>query len=265
MYTSFQLARKFLRHCVTARNGKGHGMHSPALFGFVLHVLNNKSGYVPPVEIETLRKALLHDTRTLEIEDFGAGSRVAKKRQRTAGELARSAIKPKRYAQLLYRLARHYQPQTILELGTSLGITTAYFAQASPSARVISIEGSESIAAVAAENFTKLELKNIEQKIGNFDDLLPAVVQQLWSIDLAFVDGNHRYGPTLNYFHQLLPAMRNDSILVFDDIHWSEEMEKAWLEIQQHPAVKCTVDIFFLGFVFFRQEFKEKQHFSVRF
>lgn len=240
-------------------------MHSPFVFNFILHVLNNKDGYLPPAEIEQLRNALMHDRRMLQTEDFGAGSRVAKTKQRTVGELARSALKPKKYAQLLYRLAKHYQPQTVLELGTSLGITTSYFAKAVPSAAVVSIEGSKAIAAVAAENFANLGLKNIGQRVGNFDDLLATVVQELLSINLAFIDGNHRCEPTLNYFHQLLPALNNDSILVFDDIHWSEEMEQAWHAIQQHPSVKYTVDVFFLGFVFFRQEFRTKQHFSVRF
>jgi len=53
--------------------------------------------------------------------------------------------------------------------------------------------------------------------------------------------------------------------LVFDDIHWSAEMEKAWLEIKSHPSVQYTIDIFFLGFVFFRPDFKVKQNFSIRF
>lgn len=240
-------------------------MHSPFVFQFILHVLNNRSGYSSPEAIEQLRKTLRRDRRLLEIEDFGAGSRVAKQKKRTVAELAKTALKPQKYAQLLFRLVKHYQPQTILELGTSLGITTSYLASANPSARLVTIEGSKAIAAVAAENFSRLELKNIRQRIGNFDDLLPAEVQGASTLDLVYIDGNHRYEPTINYFHQLLPVLHNDSILVFDDIHWSDEMEKAWEEIKRHPAVRCTVDIFFLGFVFFRSEFKEKQHFSVRF
>ncbi len=208
---------------------------------------------------------MLNDQRLLEIEDFGAGSRVAKNKQRRVAELADSALKPKKYAQLLYRLVKHYQPATILELGTSLGITTSYLAAANPTANIITIEGSKAIAEVAARNFAQLHLKNIEQQVGNFDDLLPSGIHHLSSIDLAYIDGNHRYEPTVNYFNQLLPALHNNSVLVFDDIHWSPGMERAWEEIRQHPAVQCTVDIFFLGFVFFRKEFKVKQHFAVRF
>lgn len=240
-------------------------MHSPFVFQFILHVLNNKAGHVPPAEIEALRKELLHDQRLLEIEDFGAGSRVASTKKRTVAQLGKTALKPKKYAQLLFRLVKHYRPQTILELGTSLGITTSYLSAANPTASITTIEGSKAIAGVAAENFQKLQLKNIRQQVGNFDDLLPVVLRELSSVDLAYIDGNHRYQPTVNYFQQLLPTLHNNSILVFDDIHWSAEMERAWEEIKQHPSVQCTVDIFFLGFVFFRKEFKVKQHFTVRF
>jgi predicted O-methyltransferase YrrM len=265
VYSSFQLARKYVRYYLTACNGKGHGMHSPFVFQFILHVLNNRSGYSSPEMIEQLRKTLMQNRRLLEIDDFGAGSRVAKQKKRTVAELAGTALKPKKYAQLLFRLVKHYQPQTMLELGTSLGITTSYLASANPSARLVTIEGSKAIAEVAAENFYRLGLNNIRQRIGNFDDLLPAETTGASPLDLAYIDGNHRYEPTINYFHQLLPVLHNNSILVFDDIHWSAEMEKAWEEIKQHPSVQCTVDIFFLGFVFFRKEFKEKQHFAVRF
>ena len=240
-------------------------MHSPAVFDFILHVLNNKSDYQPPLEIETLRKKLLNDKTVLTIEDLGAGSRTASTKNRSVQQLAKSALKPKKYAQLLFRFVKHYQPKTVLELGTSLGITTAYLASAAPQATVTTIEGSPAIAAVAQETFNQLHLENIRLVQGSFDNVLPSVLPHLASIDLAYVDGNHRYAPTLAYFHQLLPHLHNNSVLVFDDIHWSEEMERAWAEIQSHPSVRCTIDVFFLGFVFFRQEFKVAQHFAVRF
>ncbi|MDQ3278032.1 MAG: class I SAM-dependent methyltransferase [Bacteroidota bacterium] len=265
MYSSLQLARKYASYYLHAHNSKGHGMHSPFVFQFILHVLNNRSGYVPPTAIEALRRKLLQDKRMLAIEDFGAGSRVAKTKQRTVSQLAHSALKSKKYAQLLFRLVKHYQPQTVLELGTSLGLTTSYLAAANPAANILTIEGSKAIAGVASENFATLGCRNIQQQVGNFDHLLSSAIRQLSSIDLAYIDGNHRYGPTIDYFTQLLPALHNNSILVFDDIHWSAEMERAWDEIRQHPSVQCTVDVFFLGFVFFRKEFKVKQHFAIRF
>lgn len=265
VYSSFRLARKYLHYYFTAGNGKGHGMHSPFVFRFILYVLNNRAGYDAPKGFEDLRKRLLHDKTPLQIHDLGAGSRTKANKQRPTQAIAQSALKPRKYARLLFRLVKHYQPRTIVELGTSLGITTSYLSAGNPSASVITIEGSEAVAAIAKQNFATLGRTNIQLLQGPFDELLPSVLRSLSSVDLAYVDGNHRYEPTMNYFRQLLSKAHNDTVLVFDDVHWSEEMERAWAEIKAHPAVRCTIDIFFLGFVFFRAEFRTKQHFTVRF
>jgi predicted O-methyltransferase YrrM len=264
MYNSLQLGKRFLRYYFTALNSKGHGMHSPFVFDFILRVLNNKAGYQPPKAIEMQRQLLLSDQTVLPVIDLGAGSRRPSS-QKTVSRLARTALKPKKYGQLLFRLASHYQPGTIIELGTSLGITTCYLAAGSPGAVVHTIEGNPSISSHAANVFSACGSTNIQQHTGNFDDLLPAILQNLSAVDLAYVDGNHLYAPTMAYFNQLLLKSNENTILVFDDIHWSAEMEQAWKEIQDHPAVRTTVDIFFLGFVFFRTGFREKQRFSVRF
>jgi predicted O-methyltransferase YrrM len=265
VYTSIQLVKKYFNYYLNAFNSKGHGMHSPFVFDFILNVLNNESNYQPPTEIEQLRKQLLSDSRLIEIQEMGAGSRTNPSTQRTVSQIAKSALKSKRLAQVLFRLVKHYQPQTIVELGTSLGITTSYLSKAKSDSSIITIEGSNSIASIANENFQTLNCNNIQQMRGNFDNLLPPVIAQLSSIDLAYIDGNHRYQPTVNYFHQFLSKAGNQTILIFDDVHWSEEMEKAWEEIKAHPAVQCTIDIFFLGFVFFREDFKVKQDFTIRF
>lgn len=240
-------------------------MHSPFVFDFISNVLNNKGNYQAPDEIEQLRKQILSDKRIIEIEDFGAGSRINPSKRRSVAQIAKSALKSKKLAQVLFRLVIHYQPQTIVELGTSLGITTAYFSKANNQASISTIEGSRDIAAIAQQNFQKLNCTNIESLTGNFDDTLPSLLRRLSSVDLAYIDGNHRYEPTINYFHQFLTKVNTQTILIFDDIHWSREMEKAWEEIKSHPSVQYTIDIFFLGFVFFRNEFKVKQDFTIRF
>jgi predicted O-methyltransferase YrrM len=265
MYSSFRLAKKYIHYYLTASNGKGHGTHSPFVFDFIVNVLNNKQHYTPPSEIEGLRKKLLMEERRITIKDLGAGSRIQSTKERSIKELASTAIKSKKYSRLLYRLVRHYQPATIIELGTSLGITTSYLSKANPAASITTIEGSETVAETAREIFKKLACTNIQSLTGNFDDLLSSIIQHRSSVDLAYIDGNHRREPTINYFEQILTKTNDSSIFIFDDIHWSKEMEEAWERIKEHPSVRCTIDIFFLGFVFFRQEFKEQQHFTIRF
>jgi predicted O-methyltransferase YrrM len=265
VYTSFQLSKKYIHYYLTASNGKGHGVHSPFVFNFILDVLNNRQNIQQPANIEDLRKELLQDNTALLIEDMGAGSRANTTTKRTIREIARTAVKPKKYGQMLHRLVSIHKPVTIIELGTSLGITTSYLAAANPDATVITIEGAPSIQGIAISNFKKLHLDNIESLQGNFDDVLPNVLNVKASIDLVYIDGNHRYKPTINYFYLLLNKINNNTILIFDDIHWSKEMEQAWNEIQHHPLVTCTIDIFFMGFVIFRKEIKKKQQFFIRF
>jgi predicted O-methyltransferase YrrM len=264
MYSALQLAQKFIKYFVTSANGKGHGVHSPFVFNFIKNVLNDKQAYEAYNAIEDVRKRLFKNDEVLTIEDFGAGSMVAKSNKRKVSVIARSSLKPTKFSQLLFRMVKYYQPKTIVELGTSLGVTTSYLASAA-NATVYTFEGASEVAAAARKNFENLSLKNIHLIQGNFDDTLSTQLKGLPAVDFAFIDGNHRKQPTLNYFYQLLEKSNENSIFVFDDIHWSKEMEEAWKEIQSHTAVTLTIDLFFIGIVFFRKEQKVQQHFTVRF
>lgn len=265
MYSRPQLLLKYLQYYFTASNGKGHGMHSPFVFEFITTVLNDKTVYPEYEKVEALRNQLLNDNTVLEVEDFGAGSVIDKKSKRSISSITKNAAKPKKFGQLLFRMIKHYQPKTILELGTSLGITTSYLSPAKPDARLITMEGSKEIIGVAKRNLRNLEIGNVEVIEGNFDITLSSAISQLSSVDFAFIDGNHRKEPTERYFKELLSKTNNDSVLVFDDIHWSSEMEAAWETIKKDTAVTCSIDLFFIGIVFFRKEFKEQQHFVIQF
>lgn len=265
MYNRIQLAHKYFSYYFTASNGRGHGIHSPFVFEFIKKVLNDKTKYVAYNKVEDLRKQLLSDSRMLVVEDFGAGSKWLKKNNRSIKSVAQNSAKLAKYGQLLFRMIQYYSPDNVLELGTSLGITTSYLASAKPESKITTMEGAGEIADVASQNFRKLGLENVALIRGNFDDTLPGTIEQLPKIDFAFIDGNHRLAPTLRYFEQILGKAHNDTLLVFDDIHWSSEMEEAWKIIRAHPSVRCTIDLFFIGIVIFRREFQEKQHFTIRF
>jgi predicted O-methyltransferase YrrM len=176
----------------------------------------------------------------------------------------RVAAKPSKYGQLLFRMVNHFQPTTVLELGTSVGITTAYLSAAHSKIKVTTIEGCPEIAAIAATNFKHLNIQNIDQQIGNFDSLLPAFLAKTEKLDFVFFDGNHRKEPTLNYFYQCLEKAHESSVFIFDDIYWSAEMTAAWEIIKNNAQVTVTLDLFSLGIVFFRKE-QVKQHFLIRY
>ncbi|MEO8962580.1 MAG: class I SAM-dependent methyltransferase [Ginsengibacter sp.] len=265
MYSAFKLATKYFNYYFKAQNGKGHGIHSPFVFDFITHVLNDKRKYNCYSKIESLRKQLLKTSTTIEVEDFGAGSAVISFNNRKVKDIANSSLKKKKYAQLLFRIANYYKTQNIVELGTSFGISTLYLACANAGSKVITFEGSQNIAKIALESFGQIDLKNIELIEGNFQHTLLLSENRIGTTDLLFVDGNHRKKATLEYFDFFLKKSTTQTIFIFDDIHWSSEMEEAWKLIQQNNSVTLTIDLFFIGIVFFRPEFKVKQHFIVRF
>lgn len=265
MYSSFQLAKKYIHYYLTASNGKGHGIHSPFVFDFVTKILNDRKPYACYKTIEAERKKLLHNNAFIPVKDFGAGSAVISSNQRQIKKIAASSLKPAKFAQLLFRIAQYFQPLTMLELGTSFGISSCYLACGSKSGKLFTCEGSPEIAAVAKNVFSHLQLNNITLIEGNFDQTLSKLLQETGKIDLAFIDGHHRKKPTLDYFHQLLQNCHEKTILIFDDIHWSKEMEEAWKILKTHKAVTLSMDLFFIGILFFNKDFKEKQDFVVRF
>lgn len=265
MYTRLTLAKKYLHYYLTASSGKGHGIHSPFVFDFIKNVLTDNTAYPAYQPIEQTRSTLLANSGIIEVEDFGAGSSVIKTNKRVVSAIAASSLKPKKYAQLLHRMVQYYQPSTVLELGTSFGITTAYLAAAHAACKVFTCEGSGAIASIAKKHFDELHLNNIQLIEGDFAQTFSPLLSNLHTIDFAFIDGNHRREPTLYYFNQLLDRVNPATILVFDDIHWSSEMEAAWDTIKHHPDVTLTIDLFFIGIVFFNADFNYKQHFTIRF
>lgn len=265
VHSPFTLAGKYLRYWLSASNGKGHGVHSPFVFDFIVSVLNDRKHYYAYESVEALRKLLAKDQTVLEVEDFGAGSVTAATTKRTVSSITRNAAKPRKFGQLLFRVVNRYRPNTIVELGTSLGITSSYLALANPNATLVTLEGSKAVAAKALENFSRLQIGNASLVQGNFDNTLAKVLEALGHVNMAFVDGNHRKLPTLEYFRQLLPVMTSESVIIFDDIHWSAEMEEAWRQIVSDERVLLTIDLFFIGLVFFNPSFKVKQHFTIRF
>lgn len=212
-------------------------------------VLNDRRHYYRFDEIEDLRSQLLRDQRMVSAAGWGAGSRSGRDRMCVA-DLVRCSALPPRYARLLFRLALHLHCRHILELGTSLGLTTLYLA-AAPAARVFTVEGNAALAALARENFQQLGAENICLMESSFADALKKVFADLSGADLVFLDGDHRFAAVQHYFQLLLPHLHERSVLIVDDINWSTEMRKAWREMQRHPRVTMSFDLYRLGLLFF--------------
>lgn len=258
----FNFLIDFIKHRISANNR--HGTHSPFVYKLADEVIYEFKENEDFKIIEKHRFSLLNDNRALNITDLGAGSLLNKEKSKKVKEVAANALKKPALAQLLYRLSKYFKPSSIIELGTCLGITTAYFAKANPNAKIITIEGCPQTASIAAEGFNELGLKNVELLIGNFDNVLPEVLKTINPLDFVYVDGNHRKDATLNYFQWCLANKNDDTILIFDDIYWSKGMKEAWEEIKNHPEVTVTIDMFWIGLVSFRKG-QAKEHFKLKY
>lgn len=252
----------YIKYLLKAKDA--HSLHSPFVFEFYAKVLKDKTHFAEYDEIENLRKQLLSDNRIVNITDFGAGAKTNKSIQRTVEDIAQKSLKKPSLAQLFYRIIKFYEYKNILDLGTSLGLTTAYLAKVDKNIHVNSFEGCAETAKIAQENFDKLALKNVEIIVGNIDETLPEKLQKTEQLDFAFFDANHRYEPTMRYFEQCLIKTHDESCFIFDDIYWSEEMKQAWQSIQNHESVTVSIDLFWVGIVFFRKK-QPKQHFVLKF
>ncbi|GAB4188018.1 MAG: class I SAM-dependent methyltransferase [Thermoflexibacter sp.] len=246
-----------------------HGIHSPFVFQLYTQVINIEKQYYCFEILENLRQNLLSDDTLLAINDLGAGSKNLTSTQRTVSQIAKNSISNPKTVQLLFRLVDYFQPNTILELGTCLGLTTLYLSEASPKeAQIYTFEGAEALAEQAKKLFekeiTKQTTHNIALVVGNLDETLAKKVAELEQIDFVFFDANHQKVPTLQYFEICLSKAHENTVFVFDDIYWSAEMQTAWQTIQQHPRVTLSIDLFHVGLVFFREK-QPKQHFKLRF
>jgi predicted O-methyltransferase YrrM len=246
------------------KSNNAHGIHSPFVYNLFTDGLKpnrnkNKSLFKNHL---AFREELLNDQTTIEITDFGAGSRKLNQNKRRINEIAKTAGLSKKSAEQLIQITQFLQPKNILELGTSLGLGTMAMSLGYEYANIKTLEGCPSTASIAKKMFKKFDIRNINVTEGDFEKTLPLALNDV-KYDLIYFDGNHRKQPTLDYFNLCLSNKYEQSVFIFDDIHWSNEMNEAWNEIKIHPEVTVTIDTFQWGIVFFRKE-QPKQHFILR-
>lgn len=258
------LAVRFLMHFI--RSGSKFDIHSPFVYQVYSEIIKDPAEYPQYKTIENFRKRLLKKHGYIAKSDLGArGSATPWAKQFVhIRKIVRTSSVTPRYGQLLFRFSRYFKPGNILEMGTSFGISAAYLAMGNLKGNVVTIEGCPNTAGSANQNFDEWGIRNVRLVIGNFDSILPGLLPGIGPLDMVFFDGNHRKEATLNYFSQCMQHRASDAVFIFDDIHWSREMEEAWIEIKKHPSVRITIDLFQMGLVFFREGLS-KEDFILRF
>lgn len=238
-----------------------HALHPPFIFELYTKVI--KADEQKPIfrQIEAYRKELLQKQEKINVQELGAGSSMSRKRERPISQIARHSLTSARFSRLLYRLIQHMQATNILELGTSLGINTLYLSAAAPSGKIFTLEGCPQTAGLSKQIFTRYGSSNIQLREEAIDHTLPQLLSQsIKKLDAAYIDANHTYSASLRYFEMLLPYLHEHSFLVVDDIYWSAGMKKAWQEMQQHPNVCLSIDLYQAGILFFNSRL-QKAHY----
>lgn len=255
----------WFRHQLTSWNTGGEGIHSPYLFYIVRMLGNDGHQYYCWSDIEDRREAMLRAPKLVNVQDFGSGG-DGKIYQRLVSDIAHTSLLPARYAQFFFRIIAYLsheagKPLNIVELGTNLGLTSAYLQLAERKNKVTTFEGAGELIQMAQLNWQKLGIHTISVVEGNIDDTLSTNLPK--QLDFGYMDANHRLEPTLRYFDLLAQRAHGKTIIAIDDIHYSPEMEQAWHTIQQRSDVTTTMDFYHLGLVFFDTHYL-KRHYKLR-
>jgi len=238
-----------------------HGIHSPFVFQLEKNCLKDRTTYEEYAAMRQYRHVLLQKKEPIQITDLGAGSKGGNTNSRTIRDIARISSSTSKHSQLLFRLVRYLGAENILELGTNLGIGTQALALGNAEAHITSVEGCPNLFDFADSALKTQNLHNIRLIQSSFAKAIPQLLNTNW--DLIFLDGHHQKEATLTYFNQLVDCVHNNSLVIIDDINWSQGMHAAWMEIQAHPEVSVSIDTFNWGLVFFRRE-QAKEHFKIR-
>lgn len=238
-----------------------HGLHSPFVFEFYNEIIKKAKTEID-LDIEALRATLLKSEKKIHFNELGAGSKKGNQAERPIKSIAKHASTTAKFGGLLARLCQFYEIDNVLEIGTSLGIGTAYLAKHTK--EVISLEGCKEVLGLAKENFEHLHYQQIETRLGEFSTLLAELAQENKTYDLIFIDGNHQLDPTLAYFEFALNNSHDDTFIILDDIYWSGEMELAWEKIKADDRINVSIDLFRLGIVC-KRPMQRKQDFVVKF
>jgi predicted O-methyltransferase YrrM len=258
MFFQIRAYFKFLWH-----SKNEHAVHSPFVFNLITKCFYDKKSKPEYQILNHYRNILFKNKSIIDVNDFGAGSKVFKSNQRQISKIAKTAGISITRARLLFRLTQYHQPARILEIGTSLGLATSSLALGNKNATIITVEGCSTTASQCQLMLQKFDWNHVKSIISEFDIFLKTYNLKPEPINMIFFDGNHSKAATLRYFELLLPTICNDTVWIFDDIHWSKDMEHSWEIIKNHSQVTVSIDTFQWGIVYFRKE-QNKQHFVIR-
>jgi predicted O-methyltransferase YrrM len=255
---------KYIEHLFHQRHRQGHHIHSPYLFDFINGVVFNASRIEAPKAILDMHSQLRSDATQIPVGISGSGSNVSPSEKRSVGSFVKTASVSGKYGAMLYRITHWFQPEMILELGTGVGISTAYLAAGSPQTILHTIEANSERANFSSGVIKRCGLDEVKVHRGGFEQKLEEITPDVKERFVAFVDGNHHYEPTVEYVKYLVSLAGDEALIIMDDIYWSKGMQRAWKEIISWPEVRVSIDMFHMGILLLRKDLN-KAHLKIKF
>jgi len=236
-----------------------YNIHSPFLYDFVRIVFDTQKNYYSFYQIELVRQRLLKDSTEIKINDLGAGT-VSNSNLRSIKEIASTSSSGEKKCRVLHNIANYFHAKNILELGTNLGLGTAYIFSASKEAEFHSVEGDENLHRIAEEGLKNLGIYKVKLFNQAFEKYFRSQPKFVDEVELCFVDGNHTKDATLEVFHKIWNNAQERKCIIFDDIYWSDGMAEAWAEIKAKVSSGFTVDVYQMGIVIIDPKYKKVEH-----
>lgn len=237
-----------------------HGTHSPFAYDFIDKCVRVHLDQKFSAKRDSLFSELKYSNEIITVQDFGAGSKKMGK-QRGIPSIFKNSSSKGKYADLLYRISNFYKPQKILELGTSLGVGTIHLQAGNMKSEIITVEACKETLAIAQKNFKQFDF-NIKAINSTFQQYIEQLNEE--KFDLIYIDGHHDGDSLLLYLEKLIPFIHNDTIVLLDDIRWSNSMNNAWKIICKSEFYNVSIELLRMGIITPRKQ-QTKQHFVFRY
>tara|TARA_B100000886_G_scaffold338850_1_gene302679 strand:- start:2174 stop:2791 length:618 start_codon:yes stop_codon:yes gene_type:complete len=147
-----------------------------------------------------------------------------------------------KHKELIFRIINHYKLDNILEIGHCKHINRTFL----------------------TNSRSKVNLFYYSTKTSQISEINTQNNAQSKNFDFAFYNLKNNDYLTLNKFINHLKYFHNNSIVAINNIHQSKKMEEVWRKIIFQKEVTVSIDLFFIGLVFFRKE-QVKENFIIRF
>ncbi len=253
LFEKLKIIGRFLRFWNGAKSIDS--VDSPLVYQLCLDIQSAHDAKTQFKKIEDKRAQLLMDNTLINVQSLGSQSKVNRSEIRSIRQIALSSVSPRNKCELLYGLVKTTKAKTVLELGTSLAISTAYVAAVDRVDYIKSVEDSSKIHSYN-ENLAHNSKINMIQS--DFQSYIENELNNKAKYDCIVLDGRHDEIATISYVNQLINLLNPNGIIIVDDIYWSNGLMNAWKTLRNDYRYNLKIDLFYYGVLSNQASIKEE-------